>query len=105
MQEHMDAEHLSCQQLRIRQLGQHGDGAPYRVRASIDVRGALDAERLDRALQQTVFDLPGVPSALDSAIRIASSTRAEWSLSAPALVADERTLQLVVERTVARYRG
>ena len=102
----MEAEHLSCQQRRVRQLAEHdGDGAPYRVSAVVDVRGSFDRARLDRMLQRTAADLPGVPSGLESAIRIASSTRAQWSLSAPALVADERTLQLVVERTVDAYRG
>jgi amino acid adenylation domain-containing protein len=150
---------LSLQQERVRRLQQGGAPSPYRVRAVVEVTGAIDVERLHAALRQVVADspvfhtpfdsaddqgapdamcdtsvaLPGLPGgrghgsraafdesvldALDrrsrdnrraaviSVIASISEARALWALQAPALVADEQTLRLLVERTVNRYLG
>ena len=101
----MKVDLLSFQQQRVRLLEQRATSSPYQVRAIVDVHGAFDADRLQQVLQRTVADVPELRSALDSAMSVVSPTRARWSLNAPAMVADEHALRLIVYRAVSAYRG
>src|SRR6266850_6313087 len=58
---------LSLQQERVRRLQQGGASSPYRVRAVVEVTGAVDAERLHAALRQVVADSPVFQTPIDSA--------------------------------------
>src|SRR5262245_31126917 len=99
----MQTELLSSQQARIRQLDRDAVSIPYRVRAVVDIRGGFDAERLTAALRRGGAD-SALQAALQSAIERVSATRARWTLTAPALLADEPTLRRIIEGAVAAYR-
>lgn len=104
----MDTRRLSSQQQRIQQIERDvpepgAAPSPYRVCATVDVRGPLDAERLTTALRDCVAE-PWLRDAFDSVIERVSHDRARWFVTVPAAVADEHTLRHVVARAVDVYR-